>query len=150
MSDQHLNPRETAKYWAKYTVERFIESIDKRKIGNYRPSKKSPREAAKYGKLRDSFVQEVLHNSNGDMQYIRLSFWYWGKMVDMGVAGRRSKGKGPNRYKKPRIDRRKKKWYSLVAEKEVFKLGRMMQEKYGIKSTNVILNEIPPRVNINL
>jgi hypothetical protein len=139
------NLNETAEAWAKITVERFIKSIDKRKIGKYDPSKKSATEKAKYGNLRDSFVHEVIHAANGDAQKIKLSFMYWGAMVDMGVAGRR----GP-RGTKRRIDRRPKKWYSKTAEHEVFKLGRILAEKYGFKSVNVILQELPLEVQVNL
>lgn len=150
MSNTNTNINQTAEAWAKITVEKFMASIDKRRVGNYDPSKKSPSERAKYGYLRDSFVQNVIHGANGDVQKIKMSFAYWGAMVDMGVSGRRGKKGTRSRGLKRRVERRPKKWYSKTAEKEVFKLGRILQEKYGMKSSNVILTELPNKVTIEV
>lgn len=146
----NTNINETAEAWAKITVEKFIKKIDKLRVGSYDPSKKSSSEMANYGRLRDSFVYDVMHGANGDVQKIKISFAYWGAMVDMGVAGRRGAGRGRNRGSKPRINRRAKKWYSKTAEREVFQLGRIVQKKYGMKSINVILQEMPLGIQVNL
>ena len=149
MSNQNTNLNETAEAWAKITIEKFIKSIDKKRVGNYDPSKKSLKERAYYGHLRDSFVQEVILSANGDVQKMKISFAYWGQMVDMGVAGRKGR-RGSARGVNKRINRRPKKWYSKTAEREVFQLGRILQVKYGMKSVNVIIEEMPKRVDVNL
>jgi hypothetical protein len=153
MIDQ-LDVNETTRAWLDITIKEFQAKIVKYKIGEYDPSKKSLAELAEYGRLQDSFVDHIYSSAGGDVQKIEISFWYWGAMVDMGVSGRRSKNwagrSSRQRGSKPVVYRKKKPWYNKTMEREVFQLGRILHAKYGMKSVNVILQELPLKIEINI
>jgi hypothetical protein len=141
---QNLNISETAQAWADITIKEFLSKIHRMKIGDS-------------GTLARSLENHVRSAANGDLQKIQFAFQYYGTFVDMGV------GKGTNltqvkensttrRLEGRRTGnrRRAKKWYSKTIESEVFKLSRILAEKYGVKGFNAINDELPKRVNINL
>lgn len=133
------SPSITADYWARYTVIEFLKSQRRLRIGSS-------------GDLYRSFVHHVESSAGGDLNKIQLSFLYWGTFVDMGVgkgtklndvadnsSARRLQGRGHGR-------RRAKKWYSKTMEREVFKLSRILEDKYGILAFNTIRDTLPRKI----
>jgi hypothetical protein len=138
-----FSQQETATAWAEITVKDWLANIKKMKIGLT-------------GDFERSFVSQVHTAANGDLSKISLAFMYYGTFVDMGVGrGTRLGDVQENKINRALTGRRggnrrrPKKWNTL--ERHVWKLGRILEEKYQIAGFNAILDELPREaVRINL
>ena len=126
--------------WAKYTGERLGESILKKNIG-------------KSQELIRSIKSNVF---GGEMapEKIVLSYLMRGKFVDMGVGKGQKLGdiKG-NREVLAAAGlkgRRAKKWYSKTIYAETNKLADILKNNYGKQATNMIKENIPSQINMQL
>lgn len=142
-TNQNVNQRITATAWAEVTIKEFRKRIKNKRIGSS-------------GRLAREFAKHVESSAGGDVQKIKMSFMFYGMFVDMGVG----KGTKINDVKENAIQRRltgsrgikrrPKKWYSETMETEVFQLGRIMAEKYGVIAFNEIKEILPKQATVGV
>ena len=82
-------------------------------------------------------------DSNGNPQKVTFLFLYYGKFPDMGV------GRGV-KLGDPSGNRQRKPWYSSVFLKEVYALGRLLAEKYGIDAAQIPLQAFQGVQSVNI
>lgn len=126
-----MEQNQTAEAWASILVERWQKEIEKLDIIDSKS-------------LYNSFEKVVVSEANGDVQKIELAYNFYGWFVDLGV------GKGVkledtllgSRARKP------KKWIAGILNKETYKLAEIMAKKYGDEGLNVIVQNIPGKINL--
>jgi hypothetical protein len=130
MAKKKADLNKVATDWAMITIQRFKRQIDKRKIGQT-------------GKLFNSFVSNIIKNSDGTPWKIELSFLFYGRFVDMGVGkgvkvGRIQEEKTLRGraaiFKQPR---KAKPWYSKTKAAETRALAEVMAREFKVKGINV-------------
>lgn len=110
---------EIARRWADIVIERWIRKVNALQVYDT-------------GELLKSFEAQVMADSNGNPEKVTFLFLYYGKFPDMGVGrGVKLGDERGNRQKKP--------WYSSVFLKEVYALGRLLAEKYGVDAAQIPL-----------
>lgn len=129
-----INNPEIAKAWADITIKIWRQKLVKQ--GSLRTNH-----------LWQSFIRQVVEQSNGDIAKINFAFKYYGKFVDMGVgrgtkigdvrdnsSSRKIIGKMLGNRRKP------KKWYSKTLAHEVMRLTEIMGKSYA-DGTGAIIKE---------
>lgn len=119
MNDNPKDEARMAREWADITIDRWLKKTARLKIGNT-------------GALVRSFTSSVIADARGDVQKIAFTFLYYGIFVDMGV------GRGTNLQQVGLTNRKKKPWYSPVVRREIYKLGELMIENYGVKALGAL------------
>lgn len=99
--------------WADIVIERWEKRIARLRIGHT-------------GDLVRSFTSAVEADAKGDVGKITFTYLYYGMFVDMGV------GRGTTYAQRGNSRRVAKPWYSSVVRREVWKLGELMIERYGV------------------
>lgn len=114
MSDEDLKTEaKMAGEWADIVIERWEKRISRLRIGHT-------------GALVRSFTSAVEADAKGDVGKITFTYLYYGMFVDMGV------GRGTTYAQRGNSARVAKPWYSSVVRREVWKLGELMIERYGV------------------
>jgi hypothetical protein len=128
---EKANINQLAADWARITIDRWRKQIQKKRIGQS-------------GKLFNSFVSNIIRNSDGNPSKIELSFLYYGRFVDMGVGrgisigGQMDERTMRGRAEALRNARRPKKWYSPTKGAETQALAQLLAREFGIKGINIM------------
>lgn len=109
--------------FAKYTIERWQQRMDKQRIKGT-------------GELRRSFFFHVQRDANGDLELMAFTFHFYGWYVDAGVGRGYSRGNGGDLgflkdWKTNGKHRRPKPWFNKVYWNEFNKLVVMVAETMG-------------------
>jgi hypothetical protein len=138
------SPGAVGAQWARYTLERWSDNLQKLGIGAT-------------GELERSFRQFVEVNSEGDLQKIELLYAYYGLFVDMGVGkGTKNGDQGRNSDErrlmgKQRGNQRKpKKWVNKTTHGQVLKLGELLADNAGQRAGYILVNTLPREIDITL
>lgn len=119
-----------ARRWADIVIERWIRKVNALQVYDT-------------GELLKSFEAQVMADSNGNPEKVTFLFLYYGKFPDMGVGRGVKLGDAPgNRQRKP--------WYSSVFLREVYALGRLLAEKYGIDAAQIPLQAFQGVQSVNI
>ncbi|MBS7565167.1 hypothetical protein KHS38_12200 [Mucilaginibacter sp. Bleaf8] len=124
----NLSNEELAQKWAEIVVDRWMQALQKQRIGAT-------------GELQRSFLKE-LHKAGGDVDKVIFRFYKYGRFPDMGVGrGMSLNGRVLNRRFDRYTDmngrtagrqaRRKKPWYTKTFYREVAKFRDLYQRQYG-------------------
>lgn len=129
---KHLDQIATAKAWANITIKEYRKKLFKYRIGES-------------NQLLRSFSSQVTGSNKLGVSKIQLAYLYYGMFVDMGVGrGTTLNDVGENKISRAlnginsRNRRAPKPWYSKTMETEMFRLQKLMQEKFGDELVNTI------------
>lgn len=135
--------------WAKITIERLIEKIQKMKIG-------------RTGELEKSIQYHIISATGGDISKIEFLHEKYGMYIDMGVGNgmplgsrralgddeffrkRNSRGQLHHKQRKPKV------WYSKTMYSEVIQLSVLMAEHFQLKGIIKLKETFPQTINLNM
>ena len=134
--EKPLRPvEEVLSEWLSIAVERFQQSLKENKIGVT-------------SSLFNSFLTNIIKNSEGKASRIEIEFLFYGRYVDMGVGkgfpiGSRGNFKDFNKHRKSngqlhQVHRKPKKWYSKTKAYEIGKLTDLLAEQYGMQTAKAV------------
>jgi hypothetical protein len=119
----------TVEAWAEITIKEWIKKI--KALGIHNP-----------GQLVNSLYHHVNTSANGNPDYVKFVFEYYGKFVDMGV------GKGVKLEDRTMLvnadktSRKAKPWYSSVFLLQVKILTKILAEKYATQAADMVVTEL--------
>lgn len=118
----------TVEAWAEITIKEWIKKIEA--LGIHNP-----------GQLVNSLYHHVNTSANGNPEYVKFVFEYYGKFVDMGV-GKGVKLEDRVKLMNADIKRNPKPWYSSVFLLQVKILTRIMAEKFAKQAADMVVTEL--------
>ncbi len=121
---ENLNIKLTAEVWLKILIEKFEDKI--RKLG-----------IVDTNFFINSFIGDVISNSNGDLSRIELAFAYYGKFPDMGV------GKGITLADVGHKGRRRqRRWFNPVFWRQYKRLVVILTKKAALRGITTIIETL--------
>lgn len=127
---ENLNTGLTIEAWAEITIKEWIKKIKVLGIGST-------------GQLINSFYHHVNTSANGNPEYVKFAFEYYGKFIDMGVGkGIKLEDRNMLANSGATTSRKSKPWYSSVFLVQVKILSQILSEKYANQAANMIVLEL--------
>lgn len=126
---ENLNTGLTVEAWAEITIKEWLKKI--KALGIHST-----------GQLVNSFYHHVNTSADGNPEYVKFAFEYYGKFVDMGVGRGVLLEDREIKVNAEATNRRKKPWYSDVFYEQLKILSHLLSEKYAKQAADMVVTEL--------